>query len=758
MAHTAPQSLDISILGMTCASCVGRVEKALKAAPGVVAASVNLATERATVQTNGAPDVAALTAAIATAGYEGAPVQAGPAFRDREQAARDAERADLRRAVLAAGIATLPLVVGEMTLHFVPGAHDAMASTIGLFAWRVASFVLASFVLFGPGLRFYRKGLPNLLRGTPDMNALVVLGATSAWAYSVVATFAPRALPPGAANVYFEAAAVIVTLILVGRWVEARAKGRTSQAIRRLMTLQARTARIDRDGAVVELPIDQVVPGDIVQVRPGERIAVDGRVVDGAAFVDEAMITGEPVPVEKGPGAAVVGGTMNTTGAFSFRAERVGADTVLAQIVRMVETAQGAKLPIQTVVDRIAGWFVPAVIVAALVTFAVWFVFGPPPSLGLALVNAVAVLIIACPCAMGLATPTSIMVGAGRAAELGVLFRKGEALQALQGVQVAALDKTGTLTEGRPALTDLVVVDERPADAVLALTAAVESRSEHPIARAVVGAAEARGLALAPVQAFAARPGFGAEGVVEGVRVQVGSDRFVASLGLSVDGLRSQAQALADEGKTPLYVAVDGRLSALIAVADPIKPTSAAAVAALHALGLKVAMITGDNRRTAEAVARRLGIDEIEAEVLPEGKVRAVERLRLGGRRLVFVGDGVNDAPALAHADIGLAVGGGSDIAIESADVVLMGDDLRGVATAIQLSRATMSNIRQNLVWAFGYNVVLIPVAAGVLYPAFGWLLSPMLAAAAMAVSSVSVVANALRLKTFVPRLVGDRP
>ena len=752
------RTIELKISGMTCASCVGRVERALKAAPGVLDASVNLATERATVRVlEGAADARALTEAVAKAGYAAEAASASDATsEDREQASRAAEIRSLGRAVGVAGAATLPLFLIEMALHFVPGAHDWLMGTIGMTPWRILSFLLATFVLFVPGLRFYRKGVPNLVRLTPDMNSLVVLGATAAWAFSTVATFAPGWLPAGTANVYFEAAAVIVTLILVGRWFEARAKGQTSQAIRRLMTLQAKTARVERNGAEIELPIDQVAPGDVIIVRPGERVPVDGSVLSGSSFVNESMLTGEPIPVEKGEGAKVVGGTINTTGAFRFRAEKVGADTVLAQIVRMVEAAQGAKLPIQALVDKVTGWFVPAVIGIAALTFGVWLAFGPQPALGFALVNAVAVLIIACPCAMGLATPTSIMVGTGRAAELGILFRKGEALQALQGVEVVAFDKTGTLTEGRPELTDLTVADGFAEDEVLGLVAALETQSEHPIARAIIQAAEARGLPIPKPDTFSSRPGYGAEGRVAGRSVQVGADRLMRGLGHDLSAFEDQAERLGGEGKSPLYAAIDGRLAAIIAVADPIKATTPAAIAAIHALGLKVAMVTGDNRRTAEAVARRLGIDEVRAEVLPDGKVEAVWALQAGGRRVAFVGDGVNDAPALAAADVGLAVGGGTDVAIESADVVLTGGDLRGAVNAIALSRATMRNIRQNLVWAFGYNVVLIPVAAGLLFPVFGWLLSPMLAAGAMALSSVSVLTNALRLRGFKTRFEGD--
>ncbi|HEY1072996.1 heavy metal translocating P-type ATPase [Brevundimonas sp.] len=751
--------IELKITGMTCASCVGRVERALKAAPGVLDASVNLATERAAIRAiDGATDQAALIAAIKTAGYAAEPVGAPDAdAQDREQAARDAEQRGLGRAVAVAAVATLPLFLIEMASHFISGAHHWLNSTIGQTPWRIISFVLAGLVLFGPGLRFFRAGVPNLIRLTPDMNSLVVLGATAAWAFSSVATFAPGVLPAGTANVYFEAAAVIVTLILIGRWFEAKAKGRTSQAIRRLMALQAKTARVERDGVEVELPIAEVRPGDVVSVRPGERVPVDGMVVDGASFIDESLLTGEPIPVEKTVGAEVVGGSINTTGAFRFRAEKVGADTVLAQIVRMVEAAQGAKLPIQARVDQITGWFVPAVIAAAVLTFGVWLIFGPQPALGMALVNAVAVLIIACPCAMGLATPTSIMVGTGRAAELGVLFRKGEALQALKGVEVIAFDKTGTLTLGRPELTDLQTAEGFDEAEVLALVAAVETRSEHPIAQALIKAAEARGLGVVAPDRFGSAPGMGAEGVVGGRTVQVGADRYMRDLGLDPALFAETAARLGDEGKTPLYAAVDGRLAAVVAVADPIKPTSAAAIRALHALGLKTAMISGDNRRTVEAVARRLGIDEVRAEVLPDGKVAVIESLRADGRRVAFVGDGVTDAPALAAADVGLAVGHGADVAIESADVVLTGGDLRGVVNAVGLSRATMRNITENLIWAFGYNVVLIPVAAGVLFPAFGLLLSPMLAAGAMALSSVSVLTNALRLRSFKPLIAGAK-
>lgn len=744
-------AVELRVRGMTCASCVGRVERALKAEPGVLDAQVNLATERATVRVlDGTVTSERLAAVIAQAGYDASVVEAaGGPNEDREQAARLAEIGALRRSVMLAAVATLPLFTLEMARHVSPSVHHWLATTLGEQPWRLISLALASFVLFGPGLRFYKKGVPNLLRRAPDMNSLVVLGATAAWAYSLMATLFPRALPAGTNNVYYEAAAVIVTLILLGRWFEARAKGRTSEAIKRLLHLQAKTARVQRGGEDVELPIEAVRPGDLVIVRPGERVPVDGEVLDGGSFVDESMISGEAMPVEKGPGAVVIGGTVNKTGAFRFRATKVGADTLLAQIVRMVEQAQGAKLPIQALVDKVTAWFVPAVMAAALLTFVVWLAFGPEPAVTFALVNAVAVLIIACPCAMGLATPTSIMVGTGRAAELGILFRNGEALQSLKGTGVVALDKTGTLTAGRPLLTDLVPAEGFDRADVLGLVAAVEAKSEHPVATAIVAAAEEQGFALGEATDFAAVPGFGVAARVGGKLVAVGADRYMAQLGIGVEAFAETARGLADKARTPLYAAVDGRLAAIIAVADPIKPTTAAAIRALKGLGLTVAMITGDNRRTAEAVAAELGIDEVVAEVLPDGKVDAVKRLGAGGRAVAFVGDGINDAPALAAADVGIAIGTGTDVAIESADVVLMSGELTGVTNAIALSKATMANIRQNLFWAFAYNVSLIPVAAGVLYPFGGTLLSPMLAAGAMALSSVFVLANAMRLKRF---------
>lgn len=755
------ETTELGIEDMTCASCVGRVEKALRQIPGVIEANVNLATERARVRHSaGLVTTAMLEAAVEQAGYKARRLSAATASSDdQDSERRENEARGLRRSLLIAALLTLPVFVLEMGSHLIPAMHHWVLGVLGEQRNGYLQFVLTTLVLFGPGLRFFRKGVPALLRGAPDMNSLVSVGTAAAYGYSVVATFIPQVLPQGTANIYFEAAAVIVTLILLGRTLEARAKGRTSQAIKRLVGLQAKTARVERNGATLEIPLDQVTTGDVVFVRPGEKIPVDGQVVEGASYVDESMITGEPVPVSKGVGAEVVGGTINKTGAFSFRVTKVGANTVLAQIIRLVEEAQGSKLPIQALVDKVTLWFVPAVMAAAALTFLIWLIFGPTPALTFALVNAVAVLIIACPCAMGLATPTSIMVGTGRAAELGVLFRKGEALQALRDVSVIALDKTGTLTKGRPELTDLVPAEGFDYDEVLALVAAVETRSEHPIAEAIVAAAKQRDIKIAAIEAFDATPGFGVSAKVSGRTVSVGADRFMTQLGLDVASFLPAAQRLGEQGKSPLYAAIDGRLAAVIAVADPIKETTPEAIKALHALGLKVAMITGDNAATASAIARQLGIDEVAAEVLPDGKVAALKQFRSHGARVAFVGDGINDAPALAEADVGLAIGTGTDVAIEAADVVLMSGDLRGVANAIALSQATIRNIKQNLFWAFAYNAVLIPVAAGMLYPINGTLLSPIFAAAAMALSSVFVLGNALRLKRFqAPMGIESRP
>ncbi|ENR72534.1 heavy metal translocating P-type ATPase [Brucella abortus 63/294] len=742
-------SFPVPVEGMSCASCVSKVEKALSGVPGVTRASVNLATERAHVELAGQVALSELIKAVEKAGYEAHALDEArsDARAETQSEKRDAEAAELKKSVILAAILTLPAFILEMGSHLIPAVHMFVMDRIGMQNSWYLQFVLTTLVLFGPGLRFFKKGVPTLLRGTPDMNSLVVVGTFAAWGFSVVATFLPGALPEGTVNVYFEAAAMIVTLILIGRYLEARAKGRTSAAISRLVGLQAKSARVVRDGQAIDVPLEDVRAGDIVQVRPGEKVPVDGEVIEGASYMDESMITGEPVPVAKEKGAAVVGGTINKTGAFTFRATKVGHDMVISQIIRMVQDAQADKLPIQAMVDKVTGWFVPAVMAAAAITFVLWLAIGGTAMMGYALVNAIAVVIIACPCAMGLATPTSIMVGTGRAAEFGVLFRRGDALQTLRDASVIAVDKTGTLTEGKPALAHFDMVEGFDKDELLALVAAVEARSEHPIADAIVAAAQEKGLKLAEVSAFEAVPGFGLKASVGGREVAIGADRYMAKLGADVAVFAEDAKRFGDEGQSPLYAAVDGRLAAILTVADPMKETTPAAIAALHAQGLKVAMITGDNRRTAQAIARKLGIDEVVAEVLPDGKVAALKRLSAGGKRIAFVGDGINDAPALAAADVGLAIGTGTDIAIESADVVLMSGDLRGVVNAIAISKATIRNIGENLFWAFAYNVALIPVAGGILYPFTGTLLSPVLAAGAMALSSIFVLSNALRLR-----------
>ncbi len=748
--ETAQDEITLSIEGMTCASCVGRVERALKDAPGVIEASVNLANESAHVTyASGQVSPAALAKAVEKAGYHATLAAAEDST--KRDARRDLEIVSLKSRTLTAAILTLPVLLMAMGSDLIPALRNVIESSIGLQTSWFIQFILTTIVLAGPGRSFFVKGFPALFRLVPDMNSLVALGTTAAWIFSTVVLFLPSVIPEASRGVYYEAAAVIMTLILFGRWLEARAKGRTGAAIRHLVGLRPKTARVERDGEVVDLALEDLRVGDILHLRPGESVAVDGEVVDGRTYIDEAMITGEPLPVEKSTGDEVTGGTINKTGTLTYRATRVGADTVLASIIRMVEEAQGAKLPIQALVDKVTAYFVPAVLVTATLTVIVWMVFGP--GIAYALVAGVAVLIIACPCAMGLATPTSIMVGTGRGAEMGVLFRKGDALQSLSKIKVIAVDKTGTLTEGKPVLTDFSVSKGFDESQVLAGIAALELRSEHPIAEAIVTAARQRGLDLPTIDTFAAEPGFGVSATVEGRVFVAGADRYMVKLGVQIGALADIGSRLAGDGKTPLYVAVDGQIAAVLAVADQVKETTPEAIRAFQQMGLKVAMLTGDNKMTAAAVASKLGIDEVLAEILPDGKVAAVDALQAKYGAVAFVGDGINDAPALASSDVGVAIGTGTDVAIESADVVLMSGDLTGVARAVDLSRSVMRNIKQNLFWAFGYNTILIPVAAGVLYPFYGLLLSPMIAAAAMGLSSVFVLTNALRLRRFRPAL-----
>lgn len=739
----------LSISGMSCASCTGRVERALQAVPGVVSASVNLATETASVRVlDGSVTPEALAKTVTEVGYPAKPITTDT------QTETPSEVPALRRDTLIAAALTLPVFLTEMGGHIFPPIHHAIMGSIGVQTFWVLQFLLITLVLIWPGRRFFRIGLPLLAKGSPDMNSLVALGTLAAWSYSTIATFAPGLLPEGTRAVYFEAAGVIVTLILAGRWMEARAKGRTGAAIRHLIGLRPDTVRVDRDGGFTEVPLSEVVTGDRIEARPGARIAVDGVVTEGTSFVDESMITGEPVPVAKAEGDAVTGGTINGQRPLIYRATAVGSDTVLARIIDMVQTAQGAKLPIQALADKVVRIFVPVVLAIAVLTVLVWLTIGPSPALSHALVAGVAVLIIACPCAMGLATPTSIMVGTGRAAELGVLFRKGDALQRLDAAKVVAFDKTGTLTEGRPTLADQATLPDFDAAEALALTAALEQGSDHPIARAILTAAPTN---LPGVTDAETVPGYGLTGSVDGKALLVGSERHLIEQGVDTTPLGDAIARFADRGHTLVCLAVDGHAAAAFAVADQIKPSAKAAIEALHDAGLKVAMISGDSPTAAEAIARQLGIDHVTAGVLPDGKVDAIKALRAQFGPVAFVGDGINDAPALAEAEIGLAIGTGTDVAIEAADIVLSSGRVSGVVNAVEISRRTMRNIRQNLFWAFAYNTALIPVAAGVLYPAFGILLSPMLGAGAMALSSVFVLTNALRLRRIVPAQQ-DRP
>ncbi|WP_347855805.1 heavy metal translocating P-type ATPase [Planktomarina sp.] len=736
----------MSVSNMSCASCAGRVDKALWQLPGVLAVDVNLATE--TVQVTYTPDLASRADFIAASTAAGYAAQEHSEDSHGQVQARKQQLAEAygRRSRLAVFLAA-PVIILGMGGHILPGFERLIADVIGQKANWIIQCIFATAVLFGPGLDFYRRGFPALWRGAPDMNSLVALGTGAAYAFSLIATFLPQVLPEGVSGVYYEPASLIVVLILFGRDLENRAKGRTGKAIQSLLGLRVKTAQVRRAGEFVECPIEEIVVGDVLSLRPGERVAVDGVVHEGSSYIDESMITGEPRPVEKSTGAALTAGTVNGMGHVIYEARRVGHDTTLSQIIQLVEQAQGAKLPIKALVDRLTLWFVPMVLILAFVTVTVWMIWGPAPALPYALVAGVCVLIIACPCAMGLATPTSIMVGTGRAAEMGVLFRKGDALQLLADVDVIAFDKTGTLTRGQPVLTDLDVADGLGRRAALQVMASVEQGSDHPIARAIVMAAAEEGLDLLPIQDGQTYAGLGLSAHVAGEEVILGTERFMRERGIDVKGYHGSAEALASQGKSVIFAARAGQVIALAGVSDALKPSTQGAIAQLKAAGITVVMLTGDRRDAALQIAADLGIDQVHAELLPADKSRVLAELKTKARQLAFVGDGINDAPALAAADIGIALGTGTDVAVESADIVLMSGDLLGVVNAIEMSRLTLRNIKQNLFWAFGYNVALIPVAAGALYPAFGMLLSPILAAAAMALSSIFVLANALRLR-----------
>ena len=746
-APGARETLTAPVRGMHCAACVGRVERALTGVPGVEKAVVNLATEQASLAFDPArADFETLQAAVANAGYE--LVKPLPRGAAASAAAGDAEDAERRREerltrvkFLVGAVLAIPVLVGSMTEIF-PWAPAWLENP-----WTLV--LLTTPVQFWVGWSFHRGFVHDLRYRSASMSTLVSIGTNAAYFYSLAVTLWPHAfMGLGHAMTYYDVCAVVITLVVLGRWLEARARGRTSDAIRRLVSLAPRTARVLRDGAEVDVVTEDVRVDDLVRIRPGERLPVDGAVVEGASTVDESMLTGESVPVEKTPGAPVAAGTVNRTGSFVFRATRVGSETTLARITRLVAEAQGSRAPIQRLADRVAAVFVPVVLVVAALTFLGWLAFGPEPRFLMALTTTVAVLVIACPCAMGLATPTAIMVGTGVGAEHGVLIKSATALELLHRVRAIVFDKTGTLTVGRPEVTE-VLVDGMTADEALGMAAAAEQGSEHPLGEAIVRYAKELGVALPPIEAFETIPGQGIDALAPDGRILLGNGALMQARGIELGPWAARAEALAAEGKTVVYLAFAGRLVAVIAAADVLKSEAPSAVAALRGLGLEVVMLTGDNRRTAEAIARRVGIDRVLAEVLPADKARAVAALQADGKLVAMVGDGINDAPALAQADVGIAMGSGTDVAIEAADVTLMRGDLRGVVAAVELSRQTIRVIKQNLVWAFGYNAVLIPVAAGVLYPLWGVLLSPMLAGAAMAFSSVSVVANSLRLKRW---------
>ncbi|MGF1568376.1 MAG: heavy metal translocating P-type ATPase [Nodosilinea sp.] len=749
------QNQMLKLRGMSCAACASSIADAILAVPGVAACNVNFGAEQAAVtydphQTN----LTKIQVAVDEAGYTAQPISDDPltAEDDAERREREAENRKLtRKAVfsLVIGgilvIGSLPMMTG-LPMPFIPvGLHNP---------WF--QLVLTTPVLFWAGNSFYINAWKALKRHSATMDTLVAVGTGTAFLYSLFPTLYPQWFIDQGLNpdVYFEAAAVIIALILLGRLLENRAKGQTSEAIRKLMGLQAKTARVIRNDQAFDIPIADVVLGDVVLVRPGEKIPVDGEIIDGASTLDEAMVTGESVPVHKTVGDEVIGATLNKTGSFKFRTTRVGKDTFLAQIVKLVQQAQGSKAPIQQLADRVTAWFVPAVIAIAITTFIVWYnLMG---NVTMALITTVGVLIIACPCALGLATPTSIMVGTGKGAENGILIKGADSLELAHKIQTIVLDKTGTITQGRPTVTDYVTINGTATELrLLQLAGSLERNSEHPLAEAVAQYAQAQGATLTDAKNFEAVAGSGVQGLVEGRRVQIGTHRWMQELGIATDRLQAEWDRLESLGRTVVWLAVDGRVEALMAIADAVKPSSAAAIATLQRMGLEVVMLTGDNRRTAEAIAREVGITRLFAEVRPDQKSAQVERLQREGKVVAMVGDGINDAPALAQADVGMAIGTGTDVAISASDITLISGDLHGIVTAIQLSRTTMANIRQNLFFAFVYNVAGIPIAAGILYPIFGWLLSPIIAGAAMAFSSVSVVTNALRLRNFRPKLSG---
>jgi Cu+-exporting ATPase len=741
---TTQNKTTFPIEGMSCSSCVAKIEKALGALPGVISAAVNFANSTATVEYFPAQvTLPHLQHAVEALGYKVLPLEEGVDPLEQERQRREHELKALRRKLWVAAILSALVVLLSLT-DFFPG----LKTVLGVYL-NPLLFLFTTPVLFWSGSAFFRGFWVALRHKTSDMNTLIAMGTGAAYIYSLVATFAPQLFLRGGMepHVYYDTAAVIITLILLGRYLETKAKGRTSEAIKKLMGLSAKTARVLRGQEELDIPLEEVSVGDLVIVRPGEKVPVDGVIEEGSSTVDESMITGESLPVEKAPGDAVIGATINLAGSFRFRAQKVGRETMLAQIIRLVEEAQGSKAPIQRLADTISSVFVPVVILTAIITFVVWYFWGPAPALTLALLNFVAVLIIACPCALGLATPTAIMVGTGKGAEHGILIKGGESLETAHKVDTIVLDKTGTLTQGKPAVTDIKAGEGFSEEQLLFYAASAERGSEHPLGQAIIDKAKALQIELSSPQDFLAVPGKGLFCWIDGRHVAVGKTSYLEELGVKVEGLTSIMEAWARKGKTPIAVAVDWRLAGIIALADTIKEGSREAVKKFHQLGLEVVMLTGDNKRTAEAIAQELGIDRVLAEVLPQEKAKVVKDLQAEGKKVAMVGDGINDAPALAQADLGIAIGTGTDIAMEASDITLIKGDLRAVVKALELSRKTMKTIKQNLFWAFIYNIIGIPLAAGILYPFWGVLLNPMIASLAMAFSSVSVVTNSLRLR-----------
>ncbi len=744
-------NVKIGIENLRCASCVNFIEDELKSTPGVLNATVNIATQEATVDyLPQHTTLSQLNAAIETWGYKPRAATSDASV-DKQEEAHAREYSRLMKMFWFAAVVSAPVLLFAYP-QYVPLIRDLSMETIR-WSWIFSALVTLP-VLFYSGYDFFTGAWAAFKHRSANMNTLIALGTGAAWLYSTFAIAFPSVFPEGTSEPFYDVVAVVIALVVLGQALELRAKGQSSSAIKKLLGLQAKTARVIRDGKEMDLPVEEVLVGDVIQVRPGEKIPVDGVIVEGSSAVDESMLTGESLPVSKKMGDEVIGATINKTGAFKFRTTKVGKDTALAQIVKMVQDAQNSKAPIARLADTVSGYFVPVVMILAVWTFVIWFVVGPQPQLVYALVTSVTVLIIACPCALGLATPMSLMVGIGKGAENGILIRSGEALQTARSIQTVVLDKTGTITKGKPELTDTVMSDQSSVDSdqLLRLAASVEKVSEHPLAQAIVEGAQARKLELAEVKDFEAIPGHGVSAKVEGKNILIGNLKLMNREKIALGSLEEKSKSIADDGKTPMFIALDGKAAGIIAVADTVKEDSAEAIKALQSMGIEVVMITGDNRRTAEAIARKVGVTRVLAEVLPEDKARNIQQLQAEGKKVAMVGDGINDAPALAQADVGLAIGTGTDVAIEASDITLIKGSLKGVVTAIEVSRATMTNIYQNLVGAFFYNTLGVPVAMGLLFPFFGLLLSPLIAGAAMAFSSVTVVGNANRLRGFKPK------